>query len=133
MSSRSRRSLLWGSILALFAAWPANAQPIELTEEERIAEESAAEARKYGEQLFPPQRGAKKTECFDPSVPLTVEEQRLTRAIGPNSEPVADQLLRRSGFDRFLAPFAVALCTAPNYQVAETIMVTHGKGLWRAA
>ncbi|HZA50459.1 MAG TPA: hypothetical protein VE549_06950 [Myxococcaceae bacterium] len=133
MSSRSHRHLLWGSILSLCAVWPANAQPIELTEEERIAEESAAEARKYGDQLFPPQRGAKKTDCFDPSVALTVEEQRLTRAIGPNPEPVADQLLRRSGFDRFLAPFAVALCTAPNYQVAETIMVTHGKELWRAA
>ena len=115
------------------AARPAYARSIELTDEERIAEESAAEARKYGAQLFPPQKGARKTDCFDPAVALTVEEQRLTRALGPNPEPVADQLLRRSGFDRFLEPFSTALCTAPNYEVAETIMVSHGRELWRAA
>jgi hypothetical protein len=87
-----------------------------LTEEERIAEESAAEARKYGADLFPPQKGAKRTECFDPGAPLTPEEQRLTRATGPNPESVADQLLRRSGFDRLLEPFDSALWVASVFE-----------------
>jgi pyrrolidone-carboxylate peptidase len=73
------------------------------------------------------------TDCLDPNVALTPEEDRLPRAIGPNPEPVPAQLLRRSGFDRFLAPFVEALCSAPTLHVAEVVVTTHGKELWRAA
>lgn len=73
------------------------------------------------------------TGCLDPNVPLTPEEARLTRAIGPDPEPVPDQILRRSGFDRFLAPFVDALCSAPTLHNAQVVVTQHGKHLWRAA
>jgi hypothetical protein len=136
MSLRSNRSvsLLRAALLAVLApAFSVHAADVEMTEEERIAEESATEARRLGPRLFPPHQRRPKTDCLDPNVSLTPEEQRLTRAIGPNPEPVADQLLRRSGFDRFLDPFLKALCTAPNLHVAEKTVTMHGKHLWRAA
>jgi pyrrolidone-carboxylate peptidase len=136
MSRRSRGALsavLAGVIAISVPAGPLQAEDVELREEERIAEESAAEARKHGALLFPPPKGGPKTDCLDPNVSLTPEEQRLTRAIGPNSEAVADQILRRSGFDRFLEPFVKALCTAPTFHVAEVAVTGHGKMLWRAA
>jgi hypothetical protein len=111
---------------------PSHAQPDAL-DEEQIQEESAAEARRWGTLIFPPPKGGPKTDCLDPNVALTVEELRLGRAIGPNPEPVADQILRRSGFDRFLEPFVKALCTAPNVSVAENVVTKHGEHLWRAA
>ena len=112
---------------------PSHAEEADVLDEERIQEESAAEARRYGPLLFPPPPGGPKTECLDPNVPLTPEELRLGRAIGPNPEPVADQVLRRSGFDRYLQPFAQALCTAPSFEVAEVVVTSHGERLWRAA
>ena len=136
MVQRSKRRVLLvhaGVLALLTPAWAAYANDVEPNDEERIAEESAAEAKRLGDLLFPAQKGGPRTECLDPNVPLTIEEQRLTRAIGPNPEPVADQLLRRSGFDRFLEPFVKALCTAPNLHVAEKIVTRHGKELWRAA
>lgn len=120
------------AVLLLVPAPPSSADEAESLDEERIQEESAAEARRLGPSIFPPPRGPR-TDCLDPDVPLTPEELRLGRAIGPNPEPVADQILRRSGFDRFLEPFLKDLCTAPTFRVAEVAVTTHGQRLWRAA
>ncbi|MGH3881704.1 MAG: pyroglutamyl peptidase [Actinophytocola sp.] len=71
--------------------------------------------------------------CRDTMVPLTVEEQRLTRVLGDDPEPVAAQLLRRSGFDRNVAQFERALCAAGSATAARGVVTGHGRRLWELA
>lgn len=64
--------------------------------------------------------------CRDASVPLTVEEERLSRS-------VPQEILRRSRFDSAAAEFAKALCDADSYREAQKAAVEHGQRLWRRA
>jgi hypothetical protein len=71
--------------------------------------------------------------CLDANAFLTPEEHRLTRAIGENPQPVAEQILQRSGFDRFEPAFVKALCAADSLGQAERVVTSHGQRLWRTA
>lgn len=71
-------------------------------------------------------RPAKTTDCVDTSVALTIEEQRLTKA-------VPQEILQRSGFDALAPRFARALCGAESYREAKRIVTEHGRRLWRRA
>ncbi|BBC36747.1 uncharacterized protein SGFS_080410 [Streptomyces graminofaciens] len=58
--------------------------------------------------------------------PLTVEEQRLDRA-------VPQEILRRSGFDTAAEEFARALGSAHSYAQAQRVVVRQGSALWQRA
>ncbi|MEV4329246.1 pyroglutamyl peptidase [Streptomyces sp. NPDC049597] len=58
--------------------------------------------------------------------PLTVEEQRLERA-------VPQEILRRSGFDGVAPAFTRALAGARSYEQAERTVVRQGAALWERA
>ncbi|NWF30975.1 pyroglutamyl peptidase [Streptomyces sp. PKU-EA00015] len=58
--------------------------------------------------------------------PLTVEEQRLKRA-------VPQEILRRSGFDGVAPAFTRALAGAGSYGQAERTVVRQGAALWERA
>ncbi|HEY0448415.1 pyroglutamyl peptidase [Actinophytocola sp.] len=64
--------------------------------------------------------------CADPSAPLTVEEQRLTR-------PAPVEVLGRSGFDTFAKVFTPALCLLTDADLAAKAFRAQGRGLWAAA
>jgi len=64
--------------------------------------------------------------CADAAVPLTVEEQRLT-------QPKPQEVLQRSGFDRFERLFTPSLCALPNAHVATLAIKAQGRALWAAA
>lgn len=66
------------------------------------------------------------SRCFDAAAPIPVEEQRLTGA-------VPDELLRRSGFDRFGPTFRRALCDVRGPRAAEHLVRTSGELLWESA
>nr|WP_157233912.1 pyroglutamyl peptidase [Kibdelosporangium phytohabitans] len=65
-------------------------------------------------------------DCFDPAAPATVSERRLDSA-------VAQEILRRSGFDRFGAKFRHALCAVGSRHTAALLVKAEGIALWRAA
>src|SRR5690242_15415433 len=77
----------------------------------------------------PPQAAS----CRDTSVTGTVEEQRLTRAVGADPTPVATRLLRLSGFDRIVDGFAATLCALPDRAAARIAVPAAGRLLWEAA
>lgn len=55
------------------------------------------------------------TACSDPSLPLSVEEQRLTRA-------VPQEILRLSRADRFGRTFGAALCQMPSPKDRKSVV-----------
>ncbi|SDH51072.1 Pyrrolidone-carboxylate peptidase (N-terminal pyroglutamyl peptidase) [Actinokineospora alba] len=65
-------------------------------------------------------------DCYDPTVPLTVEENRLSR-------PIPQDILRRSGFDRYATTFSAALCAVAGGPSADALVSATGKTLWTAA
>ncbi|WP_018349887.1 hypothetical protein [Longispora albida] len=71
--------------------------------------------------------------CSDPSAQLTVEEQRLAKAIGADPEPVAARLIRSGGLNHIVHAFQRSLCHAPSTHVAATLARAHGRHLWEAA
>ncbi|MFC4534500.1 pyroglutamyl peptidase [Sphaerisporangium dianthi] len=73
-----------------------------------------------------PALAAETAPCVDTSATLTVEEQRLTRA-------VPQEILRRAGFDPVASEFAQALCAASSYREAQRVVTAHGQRLWRRA
>jgi pyrrolidone-carboxylate peptidase len=64
--------------------------------------------------------------CFDRAVPVTVSERRLDLA-------VPQEVLRRSGFDRFGNRFEQLLCAVRSKNAAALLVRTEGANLWRAA
>ena len=72
-------------------------------------------------------------DCRDETVAPTVEESRLTRTLGTNPEPVASQILRRSGFDAVARSFAAALCRTGSRDAAATLTDRFGRAVWEAA
>lgn len=71
--------------------------------------------------------------CRDRSVPLTVEETRLSRTLPGQKEPAAAIILRRSGFDHYAKVLAGALCGLADAPAATALMTSAGEELWRAA
>ncbi|ONI71263.1 pyroglutamyl peptidase [Actinosynnema sp. ALI-1.44] len=65
-------------------------------------------------------------DCFDPAAPMTVSERRLDLA-------VPQEILRRSGFDRFGTKFRRALCAVGSRYTAALLVKAEGIALWRAA
>jgi pyrrolidone-carboxylate peptidase len=76
--------------------------------------------------LVPTVTAAATPTCADPSVPLTVEEQRL-------AQPKPQEVLQRSGFDRFERLFTPSLCALPSARVATVAVKAQGRALWAAA
>ncbi|MCZ7433275.1 pyroglutamyl peptidase [Streptomyces sp. WMMC1477] len=66
------------------------------------------------------------TGCLDDAAPLTVEDERLKRA-------VPQEILRRSGFDRALPAFLRELCRADSLTAAERVVGKHARKLWTTA
>ncbi|MCE7007456.1 pyroglutamyl peptidase [Kibdelosporangium philippinense] len=65
-------------------------------------------------------------DCVDRAVPVTVSERRLDLA-------VPQEVLRRSGFDRFGAKFERQLCAIRTKHAASAFIRAEGDSLWRAA
>jgi pyrrolidone-carboxylate peptidase len=65
-------------------------------------------------------------DCFDRTVAVTVSEQRLDLA-------VPQELLRRSGFDKFGSRFERLLCGVRSKTTASALVRTEGANLWRSA
>jgi pyrrolidone-carboxylate peptidase len=76
--------------------------------------------------LVPTVTAAATPTCADPAAPLTVSEQRLAL-------PKPQEVLRRSGFDRFERVFTPSLCVLPNARVAAVAIRAQGRALWEAA
>jgi pyrrolidone-carboxylate peptidase len=70
--------------------------------------------------------------CLDPAAPLLVEEQRLTGADGQPA-PVPQEILDRSGFDRYSPAFTRALCAVHSRAAAERVVTAAGRLLWTGA
>jgi hypothetical protein len=62
-------------------------------------------------------------DCFDPTAPLSVEEQRLDR-------PVPQQILAMTGYDRFGSAFRAALCALPTKRLAQLLVSATARTLW---
>jgi len=74
-----------------------------------------------------------RSDCYDTSLPTTVEESRLSVRTAPGRQPASDQLLRAGGFDRFADDFDTRLCRAKGLAAAERTAARHGTRLWRTA
>jgi hypothetical protein len=72
-------------------------------------------------------------DCYDASLPTTVEESRLSVRTAPDQEPASDQLLRAGGFDRYADDFDRLLCRATTLAAAKREAARHGTRLWRTA
>ncbi len=80
-----------------------------------------------------PQQSGAQADCYDTSLPTTVEESRLSVRTAPDQDPASDQLLRAGGFDRFADEFDARLCEATTPAAAEREAARHGARLWRTA
>ncbi|GLZ76742.1 hypothetical protein Afil01_15490 [Actinorhabdospora filicis] len=74
-----------------------------------------------------PAAAASPPSCRDASVPLTVEEQRLTRTIGTDPVPVAQRLIAAGGLTRLVANFERSLCSG------HPDVALQGRLLWETA
>jgi hypothetical protein len=80
------------------------------------------------------------TGCLDRSVPLSVEESRLTFTLPDNdnpavlqSKPFARQMIEGAGFDVFTPEFVGQLCRAGSARAAGEVVSRHAERLWRMA
>jgi hypothetical protein len=78
--------------------------------------------------------------CLDPTVPLAVEEARLTYTLPDNSNPAvlqstpfAQQMIEGAGFQHFGPKVVKELCHAHSLWVAKIIAFENGQHLWRMA
>ncbi|MFL6126835.1 pyroglutamyl peptidase [Actinophytocola sp.] len=76
--------------------------------------------------LVPAVTAAATPTCADATAPLTVSEQRLAL-------PKPQEVLLRSGFDRFGRLFTPSLCALPNARLATAAVRAQGRVLWEAA
>ena len=84
---------------------------------------------------------------FDTTVALAYEEQRLTtplpntgaNVVGTDTTPIADRIVRDTGFDTFTSDFSASLCgsdgmtTIVSYDGAVELVKAKGAALWRGA
>lgn len=95
----------------------------------------------------PPAPPATVACSFDTTVALAYEEQRLTtplpnagaNVVGTDATPIADRIVKDTGFDTFATEFSRALCpangqtTVATYDLAVTTLKAQGLALWKAA
>lgn len=96
----------------------------------------------------PPPAPAPTVACsVDTSVALAYEEQRLqtplpfsgANVVGSDATPLADRILKDTGFDGFAPAFATQLCgaggttTVTSYAQAVDLVKAEGLALWKAA
>ncbi|SDF55727.1 Pyrrolidone-carboxylate peptidase (N-terminal pyroglutamyl peptidase) [Lentzea fradiae] len=83
--------------------------------------------------LSPSVAQAQTANCYDTSVPLTVEEQRLDDASVAGGPAVGPALVKLAGFDDRVADFTAKLCRQPSRAQAQQFVEREGNGLWKAA
>ena len=78
--------------------------------------------------------------CLDPTVALSVEENRLSFTLPDNSNPAllqstpfSQQMIEGAGFQDFGPSVVNQLCHAPNLKVAQNIAMQNSQQLWRMA
>jgi hypothetical protein len=69
-----------------------------------------------------------KTSCYDSSVPLTPEEQRIE-----DGKPISHQILEDSEFTQYVEKFKRDLCSASSAEKAEKMIAKHGTSLWKTS
>ncbi|RZT21454.1 pyroglutamyl peptidase [Fictibacillus sp. BK138] len=69
-----------------------------------------------------------KTSCYDSSVTLTPEEQRIE-----DGKPIPQQILEDSEFTQYVDKFKRDLCSAKSEKQAEKLIKRHGTKLWKTA
>jgi hypothetical protein len=68
------------------------------------------------------------TSCYDTSVPLTAEEQRIE-----DGQPIPQQLLEDSEFTQYVDKFNRDLCSVKSTPQAERVIKQNGTQLWKTA
>src|SRR5215831_6120565 len=71
--------------------------------------------------------------CIDPSLPLSVEEARLSRVLPGHTLPAPVEILQGSGMDQLGPDFAAGLCGLRSIADAQNYVVQQGTALWRYA
>jgi pyrrolidone-carboxylate peptidase len=74
-----------------------------------------------------------KTDCYDTTAPLTVEEQRLDDTLAPGGPAVGPELVHLAGFDDQVTRFTARLCGTFGLRQAQQLADSSGSALWRAA
>lgn len=80
------------------------------------------------------------TGCLDPSIPLSVEESRLTARLPDAADPTvpagktyARTIIEGGGFGGYTAAFTAALCRTRTLDGATALAARQGEALWDAA
>jgi pyrrolidone-carboxylate peptidase len=76
---------------------------------------------------------AQDTNCYDTTVPLTVEEQRLDDTLVAGGPAVGPALVRLAGFDGRVTDFTTKLCRQVVPRQAQQFVAREGNALWKAA
>ena len=76
---------------------------------------------------------AQDANCYDTTVPLTVEEQRLDDTLVAGGPAVGPALVRLAGFDGRVTDFTAKLCRQVVPKQARQFVEREGNALWKAA
>ncbi|MCG8924741.1 hypothetical protein [Lentzea sp. CC55] len=83
--------------------------------------------------LSPAPAHAQDANCYDTTVPLTVEEQRLDDTLVTGGPAVGPALVRLAGFDTRVTEFTSKLCRQVVARQAQQFVEREGNALWKAA
>ncbi|MGI5503937.1 hypothetical protein [Lentzea sp. CA-135723] len=83
--------------------------------------------------LSPAVAHAQDANCYDTTVPLTVEEQRLDDTLVTGGPAVGPSLVKLAGFDGRVADFTSKLCRQVVSKQAQQFVEREGNALWKAA
>ncbi|MFI6098448.1 hypothetical protein ACIA8G_23080 [Lentzea sp. NPDC051213] len=76
---------------------------------------------------------AQDANCYDTTVPLTVEEQRLDDTLVAGGPAVGPALVKLAGFDGRVTDFTTKLCRQIAPKQAQQFVEREGNALWKAA
>ncbi|WP_394614846.1 hypothetical protein JNUCC0626_34090 [Lentzea sp. JNUCC 0626] len=76
---------------------------------------------------------AQDANCYDTTVPLTVEEQRLDDTLVAGGPAVGPSLVKLAGFDGRVTDFTAKLCRQVVSKQAQQFVEREGNALWKAA
>jgi pyrrolidone-carboxylate peptidase len=83
--------------------------------------------------LSPAVAHAQDANCYDTTVPLTVEEQRLDDTLVTGGPAVGPALVQLAGFDGRVTDFTAKLCRQIAPKQAQQFVQREGNALWKAA
>ncbi|MET9226800.1 hypothetical protein [Lentzea sp. NPDC003310] len=83
--------------------------------------------------LSPAVAQAQDANCYDTTVPLTVEEQRLDDTLVAGGPAVGPALVQLAGFDGRVTDFTTRLCRQVVPKQAQQFVEREGNALWKAA